>query len=139
MGISCYGEMLLLSAMHVHTGQFSLLAQLLKPFLGIEIVMQPKMMQRLKTIFTLDLFPEQVLAERAARIPVTKNLSARMETYLPAHCVLQLMKTRTFSKHRVPIKVNDKGNLLFAKRNMFKKFRYNLRAYKNVISGFEGI
>ena len=44
------------------------------------------------------------MASHAVKVPVTRNLSASFSGYLPIHCVHQLLKSRAFSKHSVPIK-----------------------------------
>jgi len=40
----------------------------------------------------------------AVRVAVTMKLSARVQGFLPVHCIHQLLKSRAFSKHRVPVK-----------------------------------
>lgn len=46
----------------------------------------------------------QAVAAHAVRVPVTPALSANMSGFLPVHCIHQLLKSRAFSKHKVPIK-----------------------------------
>jgi len=46
----------------------------------------------------------QVVAEHALTVPVTKNLNRRMRTFLPVHCVHQLLKSRVFTKHSISVK-----------------------------------
>lgn len=38
------------------------------------------------------------------KVPVTVNLNSNVPGYLPVHCIHQLLKSRAFSKHKVPIK-----------------------------------
>lgn len=38
------------------------------------------------------------------KVPVTINLNANIQGYLPVHCIHQLLKSRAFSKHKVAIK-----------------------------------
>lgn len=38
------------------------------------------------------------------KVPVTANLNGNIPGYLPVHCIHQLLKSRAFSKHKVPIK-----------------------------------
>lgn len=45
-----------------------------------------------------------MVASHAVKVPVTNNLSSEISGFLPVHCIHQLLKSRTFSKHRVPIK-----------------------------------
>lgn len=37
------------------------------------------------------------------KVPVTTGLHAGMTGYLPVHCIHQLLKSRAFAKHKVPI------------------------------------
>jgi len=46
----------------------------------------------------------QVVTAHAVKVPVTPNLSGQTTGFLPVHCIHQLLKSRAFSKHRVPIK-----------------------------------
>lgn len=50
------------------------------------------------------LFGYQVVTSHAVRVPVTPGLNADIAGFLPVHCIYQLLKSRAFSKHRVPIK-----------------------------------
>lgn len=59
---------------------------------------------RMKQIFIQEIFTEQVVAAHAAKVPVTVNLNANIQGYLPIHCIHQLFKSRAFSKHKVVIK-----------------------------------
>jgi len=58
----------------------------------------------MKQIFTQEIFTEQVVTSHAVKVPVTANLSANIPGFLPVHCIHQLLKSRAFTKHRVPIK-----------------------------------
>ena len=49
----------------------------------------------------------QVIAAHAVKIPVTPGLTAMHTGYLPIHSIHQLLKSRVFSRHKVPIKVID--------------------------------
>lgn len=44
------------------------------------------------------------MTSHAVRVPVTPGLNADVAGFLPVHCIYQLLKSRAFSKHRVPIK-----------------------------------
>lgn len=46
----------------------------------------------------------KVVAEHALTVPVTKNLNANLRTFLPIHCVHQLLKSRVFTKYNIPVK-----------------------------------
>lgn len=45
-----------------------------------------------------------MVTAHAVKVPVTVNLSSDVPGYLPVHCIHQLLKSRAFSKHKVPIK-----------------------------------
>lgn len=45
-----------------------------------------------------------MVTAHAVKVPVTVNLSSNIAGYLPVHCIHQLLKSRAFSKHKVPIK-----------------------------------
>lgn len=45
-----------------------------------------------------------MVTSHAVRVPVTPGLNADITGFLPVHCIYQLLKSRAFSKHRVPIK-----------------------------------
>lgn len=59
---------------------------------------------RMKQIFIQEIFTEQVVVAHAVKVPVTMNLNANIQGYLPIHCIHQLLKSRAFSKHKVSIK-----------------------------------
>lgn len=45
-----------------------------------------------------------MVTAHAVKVPVTVNLNSNITGYLPVHCIHQLLKSRAFSKHKVPIK-----------------------------------
>jgi integrator complex subunit 2 len=99
-----FGEMLLLMAIHFHSNQFSNITELVSSTLGMKIPMRQNNTLRMKQIFTQEIFTEQVVAAHAVKVPHTLNLNANIQGYLPIHCIHQLLKSRAFSKHKVPIK-----------------------------------
>lgn len=101
---SSFGEMLLLMAIHFHSNQLSAIGELVCATLGMKIPFRPNNTTRMKQIFTQDIFTEQVVAAHAVKVNVTMDLNANMPGYLPVHCIHQLLKSRAFSKHKVPIK-----------------------------------
>eukprot|EP00095_Tigriopus_kingsejongensis_P000134 maker-scaffold946_size77891-snap-gene-0.17 protein:Tk00134 transcript:maker-scaffold946_size77891-snap-gene-0.17-mRNA-1 annotation:"low quality protein: integrator complex subunit 2-like" len=104
-GVSAsFGEMLLLMAIHFHSQQLTAICDLVCQTLGMKFAIRNAGMNKMKTIFTQDIFTEQVVASHAVKVPVTMNLSAETSGFLPIHCVHQLLKSRTFSKNRVCIK-----------------------------------
>lgn len=105
-GVSAsFGEMLLLVAMYFHSNQLSAIIDLVCSTLGMKIVIKPSSLSRMKTIFTQEIFTEQVVTAHAVRVPVTSNLSANITGFLPIHCIYQLLRSRSFTKHKVSIKV----------------------------------
>jgi integrator complex subunit 2 len=99
-----FGEMLLLMAIHFHSNQFTNITELVCSTLGMKILMRQNNTSRMKQIFTQEIFTEQVVAAHAVKVPVTLNLNASIQGYLPIHCIHQLLKSRAFSKHKVAIK-----------------------------------
>uniref|UniRef100_U5ETJ7 Integrator complex subunit 2 n=1 Tax=Corethrella appendiculata TaxID=1370023 RepID=U5ETJ7_9DIPT len=99
-----FGEMLLLMAIHFHSNQLSNICELVCSTLGMKIPLRPNNTTRMKQIFTQEIFTEQVVTAHAVKVPVTPNLNANIPGYLPVHCIHQLLKSRAFSKHKVPIK-----------------------------------
>ncbi|TTK47649.1 Integrator complex subunit 2 [Bagarius yarrelli] len=68
------------------------------------IAIKPSSLNKMKTIFTHEIFTEQVVTAHAVRVAVTNNLSANITGFLPIHCIHQLLKSRAFTKHKVSIK-----------------------------------
>ncbi|XP_023162280.2 integrator complex subunit 2 [Drosophila hydei] len=101
---SSLGEMLLLLAIHFHSNQITAISEMVCSTLAMKIPIRPNSTNRIKQLFTQDLFTEQVVALHAVRVPVTPNLNGTIPGYLPVHCIHQLLKSRTFLKHKVPIK-----------------------------------
>ena len=98
------GEILLLLAIHFHSHQLNSVTELVCQTLGMRISVRTNSLGRLKAIFTHEIFTENVVAAHAAQVPVTKGLNSKMSGFLPVHCIQQLLKSRAFSKHQVPIK-----------------------------------
>lgn len=104
-GVSAsFGEMLLLVAMYFHSNQLSAIIELVCSTLGMKIAIKPSSLNKMKTIFTHEIFTEQVVTAHAVRVAVTNNLSANITGFLPIHCIYQLLKSRAFTKHKVSIK-----------------------------------
>ena len=57
---SSFGEMLLLMAIHFHSGQLSAVNDLVCSTLGMRLVLRPATTNRMKQAFTQEIFPEQV-------------------------------------------------------------------------------
>ncbi|KAM4619896.1 integrator complex subunit 2 isoform 2-T2 [Polymixia lowei] len=104
-GVSAsFGEMLLLVAMYFHSNQLSSIIELVCSTLGMKIAIKPSSLSKMKTIFTQEIFTEQVVTAHAVRVAVTNNLSANIQGFLPIHCIYQLLRSRAFTKHKVSIK-----------------------------------
>uniref|UniRef100_A0A8C7ZW62 Integrator complex subunit 2 n=2 Tax=Oryzias sinensis TaxID=183150 RepID=A0A8C7ZW62_9TELE len=104
-GVSAsFGEMLLLVAMYFHSNQLSSIIELVCSTLGMKIAIKASSLSKMKTIFTQEIFTEQVVTSHAVRVAVTNNLSANITGFLPIHCIYQLLRSRSFTKHKVSIK-----------------------------------
>ncbi|KAF6206701.1 hypothetical protein GE061_017937 [Apolygus lucorum] len=101
---SSFGEMLLLMAIHFHSNQLSAICELVCSTLGMKVPIRHNNMTRMKHVFTQEIFTEQVVTSHAVKVPVTPNLSANVPGFLPVHCIHQLLKSRAFTKYKVPIK-----------------------------------
>lgn len=101
---SSFGEMLLLIAIHFHSNQVNAISELVNKFLGIKLPIKQYTLSKIKQIFTQEIFTEQVVTTHAIKVPVTKNLNSSIVGFLPVHCIFQLLKSRAFTKYKVPIK-----------------------------------
>lgn len=98
------GEMLFLLALNFHNNQMQAITDLVCNTLGMKISVKTSALAKIRQIFTMELFTEQVVAAHAIKLPVTLNLDSRATGYLPVHSILQLLKSRVFSKHKVSVK-----------------------------------
>ncbi|XP_037076779.1 integrator complex subunit 2-like [Pollicipes pollicipes] len=98
-----FGETLLLFAIHFHAGNLTAIIELVNNTLGMKMNIRQSNLNRIKHIFTHDVFTDQVVTSHAVKVKVTPSLSADIPGTLPVHCVYQLLKTRAFTKHKVPI------------------------------------
>lgn len=101
---SSFGEMLLLIAIHFHSNQLNAIIELVNKFLGIKLLIKQSNLNKIKSIFTKRIFTEQVITTHAVKVPVTKNLNSLIPGFLPVHCIFQLLKSKAFTKYKVPIK-----------------------------------
>ncbi|XP_053643818.1 integrator complex subunit 2 isoform X2 [Cherax quadricarinatus] len=101
---SSFGAMLLLMAIHFHVQQLSAIIELVSAALGMKVITRANNLSRIKYIFTHDVFTEQVVTAHAVKVPVTSGLNANIPGFLPVHCVYHQLKSRMFTKHKVPIK-----------------------------------
>jgi len=101
---SSFGEMLLLIAIHFHGNQMNAIAELVSSTLGIKLPIRTNNLTRIKAIFTQEIFTDQTVTAHAVKVPVTQNLNSSVVGFLPVHCIYQLLKSRAFTKHKVPIK-----------------------------------
>lgn len=101
---SSFGEMLFLIAIHFHGNHMHAISELVCSTLGMKTHVKANALARIRQIFTQDIFTEQVITSHAVTVPVTNDLNGNMAGYLPIHCIYQLLKSRAFSKYKVPIK-----------------------------------
>ncbi|KAL4223618.1 Integrator complex subunit 2 [Mactra antiquata] len=101
---SSFGEMLFLVAIHFHGNHMHAISELVCSTLGMKTHVKANALARIRQIFTQDIFTDQVITSHAVTVPVTEGLNGNMAGYLPIHCIYQLLKSRAFSKYKVPIK-----------------------------------
>jgi len=91
-------EFLLILGIHFHFEERDELEQLTKKQLSIgTLQIKSLTIQRLKTLFSQQLYKTDTLSKLAISVPPTPNLSATTEGFIPLHAVLHLLKTRQFS------------------------------------------
>lgn len=96
-------ELLLLIAIHFQNNQNNQIAELVCATIGMHLQIKASV-SKCKSLFVQEVFNDQMVAEHAVRVPVTKNLNDNIKEFLPVHCIHQLLESRSFSKHQVPIK-----------------------------------
>ncbi|KAF7489905.1 Integrator complex subunit 2 [Sarcoptes scabiei] len=99
-----FGEMLLLIAIFFHGNQLAQIGDLVSATIGIKYPLRANDLALIKQNFIQDIFNEQVVTSHAIKVPVTENLSDSISGTLPIHCIFQLLKSRAFTKNKVPIK-----------------------------------
>ena len=99
-----FAEQLLLTAIHLHGDRRSAAVKLANSTLGMRIKVSSSSLLKIKHIFTQEVFPTQVVAAHAMKVPITKDLNANVAGYLPIHCVFQLLKSRAFSQGKIDVK-----------------------------------
>ncbi|XP_062598976.1 integrator complex subunit 2-like [Saccostrea cucullata] len=99
-----FGEMLFLIAIHFHSNNMTAISDLVYLTLGLKNLVKANALARIRQIFIYEIFTEQVITSHAVKVPVTPGLNANMTGYLPINSIYQLLKSRSFSKHKVPIK-----------------------------------
>lgn len=97
-------EMLLLLAIHFHGNQMNAISELVSTTTGMKLSIRQNNLARIKTIFTQEIFTDQIVTAHAVRVSVTPSLNNNVTGFLPVHCIYQLLKSRAFTKHKVPIK-----------------------------------
>ncbi|KAI1291959.1 Integrator complex subunit 2 [Halotydeus destructor] len=100
---SSLGELLLLIAIHFHSNQINAISDLISGTLQVKVQTRQNILAKMKTVFTQDIFPEEMIAHHAIKVPVTPRLSSEVAGFLPVHCVYQLLRSRAFGKYKVPI------------------------------------
>lgn len=99
-----FAEQLLLTAIHLHGDRRSAAVKLANSTLGMRIKVSSSSLMKIKHIFTQEVFPTQVVAAHAMKVPITRDLNANINGYLPIHCVFQLLKSRAFSQGKIDVK-----------------------------------
>ena len=88
-------EFLLILGIHFHFEERLELEELTKKQLKIEgLQIKSLTIQRLKTLFTQQLYKTDTLTKLAISVPPTPQLSADNSEFIPLHAVLHLLKTK---------------------------------------------
>lgn len=95
-------ELLLLIAIHFQNNQNNQIAELVCATLGMKLQIKASV-SKCKSLFVQEVFNDQMVAEHAVKVPVTKDLNDNITEFLPVHCIHQLLESRSFSKNQVPI------------------------------------
>lgn len=95
-------ELLLLIAIHFQNNQTNQVAELVCATLDMKLQIKASV-SKCKSLFVQEVFNEQMIAEHAVKVPVTNGLDDTITEFLPIHCIHQLLESRSFSKHQVPI------------------------------------
>ncbi|TPP64091.1 Integrator complex subunit 2 [Fasciola gigantica] len=99
-----YVESLLLLAILFHTNQPGPITELISNLLGLRIPSLGRTVNGWRKVFLNSVFTETMIANQAARIPITRGLNRRLGSHLPIQCVLQLLKSHAFAKNKLHIK-----------------------------------
>uniref|UniRef100_A0A915ET39 Integrator complex subunit 2 n=1 Tax=Ditylenchus dipsaci TaxID=166011 RepID=A0A915ET39_9BILA len=100
---SSLSQLMLLVAIHMNTNKGDELSRLLSSVLGFKVNDTLRKLVTVKTLYLQHAVTDRDVAEKAAKLGVTKDLSANTSGYLPVHCINHLLSSRTFSKHQIPI------------------------------------
>ena len=95
-----YADMLLLMAMHFHSGDIKAVADLVRTTLGFRLDIPAEGLKRLSAEFAV-LFPPSKVAPMAVNVGVTAGLSAELPGFASIHCVHQCLRSRSFVMHQV--------------------------------------
>lgn len=95
-------ELLLLIAIHFQNNQTNQVAELVCATMGMKLQIKASV-SKCKSLFVHEVFNDQMITEHAVKVPVTNGLDNTYTEFLPIHCIHQLLESRSFSKHQVPI------------------------------------
>lgn len=125
-------ELLLLIAIHFQNNQNSQIAELVCATLGMKLQIKASV-SKCKSLFVQEVFDDQMIAEHAVQVPVTKRLDNNIKEFLPVHCIHQLLESRSFSKHQVPINDWIYRQICESKRPIHNIMPKLIEAYVNSI------
>lgn len=125
-------ELLLLIAIHFQSNQTNQIADLVCTTLGMKLSIKASV-SNCKSIFLGEVFNDQMIAEHAVRLPVTKSLDNSIPEFLLIHCVHQLLESRSFSKHQVPIHDWIYRQICESKRPMHNMLPKLIKAFVNSV------
>lgn len=114
-----YSEMLLLMAVHFHTGNISAVAALARDtlLLNFHLDIPAESLRRMGDLLTKHVFTDDVLAIQSVAMAATPGLHAGIPGYLPVHCAYHAMRSRMYVKHKIQVKQWVLGQILACDSN----------------------
>ncbi|KRX78606.1 Integrator complex subunit 2 [Trichinella sp. T6] len=100
---SGYGDVLLLIAIHIVCKSVKDLQRIVKRGLNIHVSVLPKHLDRIRERLPSIISDKQFIVRQAAKVRVTRELSAKITDVLPIDCVIALLHWRAFSRYQVHI------------------------------------
>ncbi|KRZ39273.1 Integrator complex subunit 2 [Trichinella pseudospiralis] len=100
---SGYGDVLLLIAIHIVCKSVKDLQRIVKRGLNIHVSVLPKHLDRIRERLPSFISDKQFIVRQAAKVRVTRELSAKITDVLPIDCVIALLHWRAFSRYQVHI------------------------------------
>merc|ERR1711892_542058 len=96
-------EFFLILSIHFHFEEKGDLERVIQRELPVTTQIKSLTVQRLKNLFTQNLYAQDKLVKLAISVPPTAKLTADNSGYIPLDAVTQLLKTRQFSSNKVQV------------------------------------